>query len=492
MLLSDLLCGCDVTSPYTDLEINDVSTDSRDIGPGDLFIALAGEKYDGKDYIKEALQKGASAVVTDDTIDRLRCIKVFDANEASSRIFSNFYCRPADSMTLTAVTGTNGKSSAVAALSHILNKAGKRVGSLGTVSFSVNGCEIDKEEFFGRISSMTTPVAKDFYRALALMRDKGCDNAVVEASSHALAARRFDGAGIDLGVFTNLTPEHLDRHGDMETYFKAKERLADLSERFLVNYDDSFGKRILESKHNSVGFSAEASSGEARNLFAVSENIIIGDYGNEYDLRYDGGSVHISTKISGRFALYNTLCAAASALLLGVSEDIISESLSSFSGVKGRMERIVFKEGLPAVIIDYAHTPDALEKALIEAGRFCKGKLIVVFGCGGDRDREKRAPMCHAACTLADLVIITGDNPRNEDPDVIISDILKGAVGNNCIVERDRETALKLAIERSCEKDVVLCCGKGHENYIIDKCGKRPFDEKGILLSAVTDKFGTT
>ncbi|MBQ7669908.1 MAG: UDP-N-acetylmuramoyl-L-alanyl-D-glutamate--2,6-diaminopimelate ligase [Clostridia bacterium] len=490
MLLSELLRRCGVTSPYTDLRINDVSTDSRDIGTGDLFIALAGEKHDGNDYINEALKKGASAVVSDNISDRSRCIKVTDANVAASYIFSNFYCRPTDSMTFTAITGTNGKSSTVAALSHILSNAGKRVGALGTVEFSVNGCEIDKEEFFGISSSMTTPGVKDFFRALALMRNRGCDFAVAEASSHALAAKRFDGAKIDLGIFTNLTPEHLDRHGDMETYFKAKERLADLSARFLVNSDDGYGRRILESKQGSVGFSAEASCGAMRNLFAVAENIAVNDNGNEYDLRYDGGVVHISTEISGRFALYNTLCAAAAALLLGIPGDIVSGSLAGFSGVKGRMERIVRKEGLPSVIIDYAHTPDAIEKALIEAGRFCRGKLIVVFGCGGDRDREKRAPMCRAACTLADLAIITGDNPRDEDPDRIISDILKGAVGNNYIVERDRETALKLAVERSCENDVILCCGKGHENYIIDKCGKRPFDEKRILLSAVTDKFG--
>ena len=490
MLLSELLLGCDVSSSYTDLPINDVSTDSRSVGHGDLFIALAGEKHDGNDYINEAIRKGASAVVTERITDNSRCIKVNDANEASSRIFSNLYGRPADSMTLAAVTGTNGKSSSVAALSHILSKAAKKVGSLGTVEFLIDGSEINKEGFFGGLSSMTTPVAKDLYRALALMRDKGCDIAVVEASSHALEAKRFDGAKIDLGIFTNLSPEHLDRHGDMETYFKAKERLADLSARFLANYDDSYGRRLLESKRSAFGFSAEASRGASRNLFAVAENITVGDHGNEYDLRHDGGVFHISTEITGTFALYNTLCAATAALLLGISEDVISKSLSSFSGVKGRMERIISGERFPSVIIDYAHTPDAIEKALIEARRFCKGKLIVVFGCGGERDREKRAPMCRAACTLADLVIITDDNPRNEDPDTIISDILKGSVGNNYVVERDRETALKLAIERSCKKDVVLCCGKGHEQYIIDKCGKRPFDEKGILLSAVMDKYG--
>lgn len=487
MLLSDLLSECK-TSPYIDVEISDVSENSKRIRPQSLFVALNGERYDGGDFIREALENGASAVVTGRKTDDPRVITADDVDDASARIFSNFFGRPADGMTLIAVTGTNGKTSAVAELTHILDASGKNAGSLGTVGFTVNGKEIGKEEFFGSSSSMTTPGVKDLYRALAFMRDEGCSFAAVEASSHALAAKRFNGAKAALGIFTNLTPEHLDRHGDMESYFKAKESLFGLSERFLVNIDDGYGRRIFESYDSAFGYSVSESVKASRRVFHA-ENAVTGD-GTEYDLRYEGGALHISTKVSGAFALYNSLCASSAALLLGVDPADISRAVCSFPGVKGRMERIAGGDGTPTVIIDYAHTPDAIEKAILEARAYCSGKLIVVFGCGGDRDREKRAPMRKAACRLADLVIITGDNPRSEDPDGIISDILEGASENNYEVEKDRKTALELAIELSECGDVVLCCGKGHENYIIDKRGKRPFDEKGILISAVNRKFG--
>jgi UDP-N-acetylmuramoyl-L-alanyl-D-glutamate--2,6-diaminopimelate ligase len=361
------------------------------------------------------------------------------------------------------------------------------------VEFTVDGVDIDKEEFFGHSSTMTTPDVEGLYRALAFARDAGCDTFVMEASSHALAARRLDGMKVDAGAFTNLSSEHLDRHGDMESYFRAKSSLADLSDIFIVNCDDKYGMRMFDSCINSFGVSADKDliGKMAGRLFASAENVSLLADGVEYDFYYEGGCARIFSPTPGRFALYNTLLAASIALSLGVSPGSISGALQTFRGAPGRMERISGGAGVPEVLIDYAHTPDALEKAMRDVRETHNGRrLIVLFGCGGDRDKSKRALMGRAAGRLADTVIITGDNPRGEDPDAIIEDILKGVAGSNVKVIPDREEALCFAVEISSERDVILCCGKGHEKYIIDKCGKHYFDEKAILTRELQRKYG--
>lgn len=482
MLLSKLLEG--YTHVPFDVDIWRPTTDSKKARRGDLFVALRGEHHDGAEYIAEALSNGARAVVTDSDIDGPRVVRVNDAGSAASWIFSNYYGRPAEGMSVIAVTGTNGKTSTVGALSHIFGRAGRRVGTIGTVALTARGEEIDKEKFYGGSSTMTTPDADGLFRAIAAIRDAGCDTLVMEASSHALAAKRLDALKPCVGVFTNLSPEHLDFHGDMESYFAAKETLVSLSEKFVVNCDDAYGKRLYEKHPASYGV---GTAGE--NIFARAENVSFSPRGVAYDLVCGGKTSRIESPMIGSFALYNTLCASAAAILTGVSADAAADALRDYGGAPGRMERIATGEGLPDVVIDYAHTPEALGKAIEAARTVARGRVIVVFGCGGERDRTKRAPMGRIASSLADVVILTDDNPRGEDPEEIIADIMSGAYGDVKVV-RGRETALWCAVETATEKDLILCCGKGHEKYIIDKRGKRPFDEKDILLEALRCKGG--
>ena len=324
------------------------------------------------------------------------------------------------------------------------------------------------------------------------MRDAGCDAAVVEASSHSLAAKRFDAAKIALGIFTNLSRDHLDFHGDMESYFKVKSTLADISGKFITNCDDPWGSTLFREK-GCLGISAEKSCG----MFVFAENFASSANGIEYDAVTADGATHIGSPQIGRTALYNTLSAFAASYALGACPDTAADALSRYKGERGRMERVELGAGYPDVYIDFAHTPAALEAALGCVKDICKGDLVLVFGCGGERDRTKRAPMGEIAHRLCDRVYLTSDNPRGEDPDAIISEILDGNKYDNFTVIPDRAEAIEKAFLSSMPGDVLLIAGKGHEDYIIDKCGKRHFDERAILGAAVrtaeakTEKDGT-
>ncbi len=495
MLLSKLVEGCRMKIPLSaDKEIGKVVCDSSRVEPGDMFAALRGERHDGNEFIKEALLRGAAAVVTDEDICCDGVIPVYDSDEATALIYSNYYGRPADGMRIFAVTGTNGKTSTVAAASHILRYAGVTAGVIGTAELSVNGTPVDRRELLSEGSvNMTTPDAEGFYRTLSFMRGAGCRAVALEASSHALSRKRLAGVRVDVGAFTNLTPEHLDYHKNMEDYFRAKYSLAELSERFVANCDDEYGMRIFRNCARSYGIGADPRERRdlPRELFASAKNVSFPEGYAEYDLVTGGRSLHIKTALRGEFALYNTLTAASSCILLGLDPDMIPEALSSFAGAPGRMETVFSGEGAPTAMIDYAHTPDALERAVMNVKAQTKGRLILVFGCGGDRDRSKRAPMGDAASRNADHTILTEDNSRSEETEDIIADIVPGFSKDNYEIVPDRRAALLRAVEISEEKDTILCCGKGHEKYIIDKRGKRYFDERAILVAALAEKYRT-
>ncbi len=491
MLLSELLSGCEtLIDRFTEKVITDVVSDSRKVTDGSMFIALRGDKRDGNAFVREALQRGAAAVVSDGGICCDGVIPVKDADAAEAIIYSNLYSRPADGMRIAAVTGTNGKTSTVSAAAHILRTAGVKVGVIGGVELSACGEPLDREAVLSPESStMTTPDTKALYKTLSIMRDRGCNAVVMEASSHALSRKRLSGMKVFAGAFTNLSPEHLDHHVTMEKYFEAKRSLADISDRFVTNCDDVYGRKIFRDCKNSLGISAAITRDK---LFATAENVVISGCGSiGYDCVLDGKRFRVESPVCGRFSVYNTLAASATAYLFGAGTEAISVALSSFHGAPGRMETVFSKEGAPSGIIDYAHTPDALEKVLRSVREDCGGRVILVFGCGGDRDRSKRAPMGEIACRTADHTIVTGDNPRGEDPDTIIEDIVRGFFKNNYEIIPDRRDAIIRAVDVSAPGDIIICCGKGHEKYIIDKRGKHFFDEKKILVGALEKKYRT-
>ena len=491
MLLSKLLEGCELKiGSFAEKDISKIVTDSRKVVPGSMFIALGGDSHDGNDYVAEALKRGAVAVVSDGGICCDGVIPVYDARRAEALIYSNFYSNPADGMKIAAVTGTNGKTSTVSAAAHILRCAGEAVGVIGGVELSALGEELDREELLTpEKATMTTPDAEGLYKTLALMKDHGCRTVVMEASSHALSLKRLSAVRIKVGAFTNLTPEHLDHHGTMEKYFEAKLSLADISDKFVTNCDDEYGKRIFCNCKNAYGIGVGQ---ERPGLFASAYNVSVSGRGSlSYDCVLDGVRSGIEAPVCGRFSVYNTLTAAAVSYLLGAGRDVISDALKTFRGAPGRMETVFSGDGVPTAVIDYAHTPDALEKALVNIRENCKGRVILVFGCGGDRDRSKRAPMGEIACRCADFSVVTEDNPRNEEPDLIIRDVLSGFYADNYETVPDRRSAIIRAVEISRADDTVICCGKGHERYIIDKCGKHCFNEKEILVDALEKKYGT-
>ena len=483
MQLSKILDGVKTTN-YADVAAESVTCDSREVEPGDVFVAVGGGHHKSDFFIADALRRGAVAVVTDAKGDIPAAIRVDDAESAASRIFSNYYGDPTKDMTVVAVTGTNGKTSVTGTLSAVLSAAGEKVGTLGTVGFMATGDAVDREEFFSEgAATMTTPGVRDLFKASARMRDGGCTAAVVEASSHALAAKRFDAAKIDLGIFTNLTPEHLDRHGDMENYFKAKASLVPLSRAFIANCDDAYGARLY-TETGSLGFSARGAF-PSDVLAARASGFAPGADGVVYNAETPRGKYRVFTPQAGEFALYNTLAAFAASCELGVDETTALGAIAKYPGVCGRMEKVALGDGFPAVYIDYAHTPDALDEALKCVRGFSSGRVILVFGCGGERDRAKRAPMGRTAHRFADVVFLTSDNPRSEDRMAIISDVLDGNTYDNFTVIPDRAEAIAAAIACGREEDVVLLAGKGHEKYVIDKCGKRYFDEREVLKDAV-------
>lgn len=489
MLLSKLLENCGaIACAVRERDITNVTARADLVRPGGMFIALEGERFDGRTFIGEALSRGAECIVTKDGSFPKSAV-VGDTDEASSVIFSNYYGRPAEMMTCVAITGTNGKTTSASCLESILSHAGAACALIGTAEFLVNGKRINKDEFFPPYSSsMTTPDAENFYRALSYARDEGCDTVVFEASSHALDRKRFAGMRIDLGVFTNISREHLDYHGDMESYFAAKKRLADVSGQMITNVDDTYGMRLFEEYRTSLGMGSKEAS---RPLFTRFSDVLHERRGTSYTLTRGLSSRRIETPMWGDFALYNTLAACSAALCLGVGIDVCAESVAKFPGARGRMEVVSARRGEPTLVIDYAHTPDALEKALVCVRRHCKGRVVLVFGCGGERDVTKRAPMGKAAERYADFTYVTDDNPRGEDPEKITCDIVEGFGDSDSFeVIHDRRRAIRRAVMTSEEGDVVLCCGKGHEQYIIDKCGKRFFDERAILLEALCEKYG--
>jgi UDP-N-acetylmuramoyl-L-alanyl-D-glutamate--2,6-diaminopimelate ligase len=452
------------------VEIADLAYDARSVTAGSLFFCVPGSTADGHDFAPEAVANGAVALVVERPLELdVPQVVVTEARRAMGVAADEFFKRPTERLQVAGVTGTNGKTTSAFLLYSILAAAGRRPGLLGTIESRVGGER--------RPALRTTPEAIDLQRSFREMLDGGDRSCAMEATSHGSELGRLDRVRFSALVFTNLTQDHLDFHGTIERYFGAKRRLfTEARPPAAVNLGDPYGRRLAEELQGqqrllTFGFADDA---ELR-----PEGLDLGPRG----ARFTAGGLEIDTRLRGRFNVENVLGAVAAARLLALPDEAIVRGVKELRGVPGRFEAV--DEGQPfAVLVDYAHTPDSLENVLRTARDLTRGRLICVFGCGGDRDRGKRPQMGRIASELADVALVTSDNPRSEEPDTIIGEIVAGAVGE-VEVEPDRREAIARAIELAEEGDVVVIAGKGHEQGQQFADRTLPFDDRDVAREAL-------
>jgi UDP-N-acetylmuramoyl-L-alanyl-D-glutamate--2,6-diaminopimelate ligase len=471
MTLNQLLQGVALTrcAVARDVQITSVSYDTRTLQPGALFVALTGYKTDGHRYIAQAIEKGAAAVLCQQAPEGegpwLVCP---DTRAALAAVSANWFGRPADQMKLLAVTGTNGKTTTTYLLKEVLERTlDAKVGLIGT-----NRNMIGPDSF---PAQRTTPESYDLQQLLRQMADAGCTHVVMEVSSHALVLHRVHGLVFAAGIFTNLTPDHLDFHKTMTGYRDAKGKLFDQTQLAVLNLDDQAGRyfdQTVACPKRTYSENKDEADLTAKNIRLFPDRV-------EFEAVMIGDIRRVRLPIPGGFSIYNALGVLACAVALGIPLKDAAAALEHVHGVKGRVE--VVPTGAPyTVIIDYAHTPDALENILTTVRALAKNRLVCLFGCGGDRDRSKRAVMGAIAADLADVVIVTSDNPRTEEPQAIIRDIVRGMEGTKTpyVVEPDRRAAIRLALAQGRPGDVILLAGKGHETYQEIRGEKIHLDER--------------
>ncbi len=464
-------------------EFNSIESDSRLIRENDVFVAIKGEKRNGNDYIGEALSNGAIAIVTDtqECYDNVPKIVVENTRRALAKMWNNYYSSPTNEMKVIAITGTNGKTSSAYILYSIIKSSQKSCGIISTVECLINGEKYDingGSETSDIPSAMTTPDPKILYKLFYEMKERGVEYVIMEASSHSLSQFKLAGANIHIGVFTNLSNEHLDYHKTVENYFQSKRKLFEISKIKVVNIDDEFGKRLKKEFTDSHTISLESCAEFS------TENIRYTDTGCNFYIKNNNIKTEIESRLIGKYTPYNVITAVACANLLGIDEKSIKNGVLECSRINGRMERI--NEN---IYIDYAHTPEAVEKAILSLKDIYKDKkIIALFGCGGDRDKSKRAAMAKIVSLYASEAIITSDNSRGEDKYRIISEILLG-INKDSIhyVIPDRQEAIKFAVRKLKKDEILLLLGKGHEKYEIDENGKHYFDERAIIEEALED-----
>lgn len=483
--------GIECSEYIGSIDVTQIVSDSRRACGGCLYVCVRGLNNDGHLFINEAVNSGAVAVVVEQgylaDVGDIPCtvIEVPGTRKALACLLNAWYGSPADKMKFIAVTGTNGKTTVTYILKKIFETALYRCGLIGTVSCLSMDRQLFSNDLNG-FSNMTTPDPEQLYYMLAQMVKDGVEYVFIEASSHALALDKLYPIHFTASVFTNLTPEHLDFHGDMDNYVAAKKKLFTMSDLAVVNMDSKYYNDIANAGTKRVVSCSEVE--QKADYFAsnITDNGIDG-FG--YTLNSSKAIMKIKSCLPGRFNVMNTLQAAVCALELGVAPMRIVEAIASVVGINGRMEKIKLGASVGfSVFIDYAHTPDALENLLRSVRGFCRSeqRIVVVFGCGGDRDKSKRPIMGEIATRLADLAVITSDNCRGEFPEDIIKDILKG-IGErkNYKIIVDRKDAIKQTIQNAENDDIIILAGKGHEQYEINQKGRTPFSEKQIVLDEV-------
>lgn len=461
-----------------DIEIEGLAYDSRNVKAGELFVAVRGHEENGSDYITDALSKGAVAVVSENELDlgaSATHVQVPNARRALAELANAFHGDLSREMKIIGVTGTNGKTTTAYMIRDLLRDGGFLPGLLGTVAYEIREQSIP--------ASRTTPEASDLHALFHKMKESGCDSAVMEVSSHAIALQRTHGINFSVSVFTNLTQDHLDYHNDMETYFAVKSELfrAGKKERgqaAVINMDDPWGRKLVEEGRIEMDV---VTYGFNEHAMVRATDARLDETGTSCRVQTPWGAAKIRLQLLGRFNIHNALAALATGGLSGIALETMVQSLASIKSVPGRLERVPNRKN-KKVFVDYAHTDDALRNVLETLREICKGKLIVVFGCGGDRDRGKRKLMGQVAAALADFSIITSDNPRKEDPGAIVGNIMEGFAGKETFeVVLDRRAAIEVGIQRMGRKDVLLIAGKGHEAYQILKETIIPFDDREMV-----------
>ncbi len=467
MKLSEILKGINVKNSFEEKEITDVTQDSRAVSEGCLFVCIKGNTFDGHNAAREALEKGAAAVLTQKDLGLPAQVITEDTRAVYSSVCANFYGNPADKLKLVGITGTNGKTTSTFLIKQILENAGKKVGLIGTVQNMV-GSEVYPAKF-------TTPDPYELQKLLSLMVKAECEYCVMEVSSQALAQGRVNGLEFEVGAFSNLTQDHLDYHKTFENYFEAKRILFKNCKTAVTNADDPYGIKIVEGLDcKKVTYAVNTNNADF-----VAKNVKLLPNGVEYDLVCEEIG-RVRCPIPGRFSVYNSLCAACVCVTLGIDFGTVLDSVCKSSGVKGRIEVVPTPGTDYTVIIDYAHSPDGLENIISSLQEVAKGRVVTVFGCGGDRDKTKRPKMGKIAAELSDYCVVTSDNPRSEDPHSIIEDILEGMKGVSTpyTVVENRKEAIKFAMENARKDDIILLAGKGHETYQILPTGTIHFDER--------------
>jgi UDP-N-acetylmuramoyl-L-alanyl-D-glutamate--2,6-diaminopimelate ligase len=464
--------------------VTGVAYDSRRVQRGHVFVALKGQHADGTVFARQAIERGAIAVVSQDAAPADAAgswTVVHDARRALALLSAEFFGNPSASLQVIGITGTNGKTTTAYLVASIFDAAGIPCGLLGTVGYRIGG---DMRE-----ASHTTPEAPEVQALLREMVDRACGACAMEVSSHALSLGRVDGMTFAAGIFTNLTRDHLDFHADMEAYFQAKRRLFEMLPRdapSLINLDDPRGASLVETAGRPVTYAVNRQADITPGPLSFSL------HGLSFDVRTPRGTLHVTSSLVGRPNVYNILAAVSAATALGVSFDAIERGIAALEGVPGRFQVVSSPKDDVTVVVDYAHTDDALRNLLETARPLTAGRLITVFGCGGDRDRTKRPLMGAVAGRLSDLIVITSDNPRSEDPSKIIEEIQRGLTidtrrdtAQRLLTYVDRREAIGKAIEWARPGDVVLIAGKGHEKYQIVGGEVRPFDDVAVAREAL-------
>ena len=517
MKLGDLIAplqlkkGAESLGELTDLDISGVSCDSRTIKEGEIFVALRGSSSRGSDFIGDAIEAGAGAILCEDegsvegggpvggAVPRLIAE---DGREALGLLASTFYGNPSEGLRMVGITGTNGKTTTSYLVESVLQECGARTGVIGTVSYRYGSREV--------AASHTTPGAIALQSLLGDMSDGGVTDVVLEVSSHALEQRRTYGCSFEVGVFTNLTREHLDYHRTMEDYYDAKRLLfKSLTEggKAVINIDDEWGEKLAMEVEGSLGRDRVLAFSLFEGGDIYPESSAFTSHGIEAMVHTPDGPLVISSPIIGVHNLYNILAAIGVGTALGLGKGLIAKGIDSLSTIPGRLEKVPLPKGSEdkgvTVFVDYGHTPDGLEKALetVHSLLYSRGRLITVFGCGGDRDKGKRAKMGRVAVKYSDITVVTSDNPRTESPEKIIRDIEEGMTDvkryvhgihidyRGYYVFKDRREAINEAIAIAGDDDMVLIAGKGHEDYQLIGTKKTHFDDREVAAHALRRKY---
>ncbi|MBE9535903.1 MAG: UDP-N-acetylmuramoyl-L-alanyl-D-glutamate--2,6-diaminopimelate ligase [Proteobacteria bacterium] len=485
MKLSLLIGGCEISgiTGDPDVEISSLCDDSRNISSGSLFIALSGGSYDGHNFVDEAIKRGACALVVEDpfvasrlsSLPAVSVVLVGDSRKVLGHIASLYYGAPSGKLKLTGITGTNGKTTTAYMLESVMSSAGLKNGLIGTIEHRYGGKVLN--------AANTTPGTLELQGLLSQMVDDGITNCIMEVSSHALDQQRVAGCTFDVAIFTNLTRDHLDYHSTMEEYGRAKGLLfLDLprkSKTSVINIDDPFGMELSKKTVKSISYGVSNGDINLANVSASEDGMLL-------SLNTPLGGLEINSRFIGEYNIYNMMAAAGGGIASGIGLHDIKNGLEALKDVPGRLERVILGEGQKKcrVLVDYAHTPDALKRAIMAVRPTTTGRLITLFGCGGDRDREKRPIMGKVSTVGSDFTIITSDNPRSEDPESIIGEIEKGVIdgggkpGLSYKVTLDRRKAIRDAAEMVLDEDTLLIAGKGHEDYQIIGGERLHFDDR--------------